>query len=74
LSVEVVDAIGAGDAFTACVAHYYVQGWPLEQISDSANRFAAWVATQVGATPVMPQDRLEEILSIDGSGSTKVGA
>lgn len=74
LSVKVADAIGAGDAFTACVAHYYMQGWPLEQISDSANRFAAWVATQVGATPVISPDRLEEILGIGSSGSREVGA
>lgn len=74
LSVEVADAIGAGDAFTACVAHFYVQGRPLEQISDSANRFAAWVATQVGATPVISGDQLEGILSSDSPGSTKVSA
>lgn len=74
LSVEVADAIGAGDAFTACVAHYYVQSRPLEQISDAANRFAAWVTTQVGAAPFISPDRLEEILDIDGPGSAKVNA
>lgn len=74
LRVEVADAIGAGDAFTACVAHYYMQGRPLEQISDSANRFAAWVATQVGATPFISPDQLEEILDIHDSGDTKVSA
>lgn len=74
LRVEVADAIGAGDAFTACVAHYYMQGRPLEQISDSANRFAAWVATQVGATPFISPDQLEVILNIDGPGSTNVNA
>lgn len=74
LRVEVADAIGAGDAFTACVAHYYVQGRPLEQISDSANRFAAWVATQVGATPFISPDQLEEILDIHDPGGAKVSA
>lgn len=74
LSVEVADAIGAGDAFTACVAHYFVQGRPLKQISDSANSFAAWVATQVGATPVISRDRLEEILNLGVPGSKKVNA
>jgi fructokinase len=74
LSVEVADAIGAGDAFTACVAHYYVQSRPLEQISESANRFAAWVTTQVWAAPFISPDQLEEILNIDGPGSTKANA
>lgn len=74
LRVEVADAIGAGDAFTACVAHYYLKGRPLEEISDFANRFAAWVATQVGATPLISSDQLEEMLSTDGSGSKNINA
>lgn len=74
LRVEVADSVGAGDAFTACVAHYYLRGQPLEQISDAANRFAAWVATQVGATPFISSDQLEEILNIDGPGGTNVNA
>jgi len=60
--VGVADAIGAGDAFTACVAHYYMQGSPLEEISEAANRLAAWVATQVGATPLISRPQLLEIL------------
>jgi fructokinase len=49
--VKVADTVGAGDAFTACLAHHYLRGNSLEQINESANRFASWVATQVGATP-----------------------
>jgi len=64
VTVQVADAIGAGDAFTACVAHYYLQGFRLEEISESANRFAAWVATQVGATPLISQAQLSEILGV----------
>lgn len=67
ISVEVADAVGAGDAFTACVAHYYVQGRPLEEISEAANRIAAWVATQVGATPFVSNAQLVRILSGDTS-------
>jgi fructokinase len=52
-SVKVADAVGAGDAFTACLAHHYLRGESLEEISESANRFASWVATQVGATPLI---------------------
>ncbi len=74
LSVQVADAIGAGDAFTACVAHYWMQGRPLEQMSVAANSFASWVATQVGATPVISRDRLEEILNLGSPGNTKVSA
>ena len=61
-SVKVADAVGAGDAFTACLAHYYLQGKSLEEISVSANRFASWVATQVGATPLFHGTQLQESL------------
>lgn len=67
IDAEVADAIGAGDAFTACVAHYYIQGRPLQEISELANRFAAWVATQVGATPPVSKEQLAQIM---GTGAT----
>jgi fructokinase len=60
--VKVADAVGAGDAFTACLANNYVRGRSLEEISESANRFASWVATQTGATPPIHADQLRNIL------------
>ena len=61
--VTVADAVGAGDAFTACLAHHYLRGNPLQQISEAANRFASWVATQRGATPPITPDQLQKILT-----------
>ncbi len=61
--VRVVDAVGAGDAFTACLAHYYLRGKSLQEISESANRFASWVATQPGATPTVNAEQLQNILT-----------
>jgi fructokinase len=61
--VKVADAVGAGDAFTACLAHHYLRGESLEEISESANRFASWVATQVGATPLIHEPQLLHILN-----------
>ena len=61
--VKVADAVGAGDAFTACLAHHYLRGHSLVEISEAANRFAAWVATQVGATPLVPRTQLQNILT-----------
>jgi fructokinase len=49
--VEVADTIGAGDAFTACLAHGFLRGSSLHEIGGRANRFAAWVASQVGGMP-----------------------
>jgi fructokinase len=67
--VKVADAVGAGDAFTACLAHHYIRGNPLQQISVAANRFASWVATQTGATPPISPSQLPGIL--DGLGSSE---
>ena len=64
--VTVADAVGAGDAFTACLAHHYLRGHSLQQISESANRFASWVATQRGATPSISTDKLQSIFN-DGA-------
>ena len=61
--VKVADAVGAGDAYTACMAHHYLRGHSLWEISESANRFASWVATQTGATPPIVADQLRNILS-----------
>ena len=61
--VTVADAVGAGDAFTACLAHHYLRGHSLQQISESSNRFASWVATQTGATPLISTAKLRSILN-----------
>jgi len=51
--ITVADTVGAGDAFTAALAHYYLRNASLEKISEAANRLGAWVAAQVGATPAI---------------------
>jgi fructokinase len=61
--VKIADAIGAGDAFTACLVHYYVREHSLEDLSELANRFASWVATQRGATPRINASQLQDILA-----------
>ncbi|HEV2114485.1 MAG TPA: carbohydrate kinase, partial [Terriglobales bacterium] len=53
--VEVADTVGAGDAFTATLVHHCLRGASLEEMNEAANRVGAWVASQVGATPV-PQN------------------
>lgn len=63
IRVKIADAIGAGDAFTACLAHYYLRGHSLEDLSDLANRFASWVASQRGATPPISAGQLQDILA-----------
>jgi fructokinase len=52
--VDVVDTVGAGDAFTAALVMGLLAGRPLDEINDRANRLAAFVCSQPGATPRHP--------------------
>jgi fructokinase len=48
------DPVGAGDAFTAALAHHLVRGHTPARSSAAANRYAAFVASRPGATPRAP--------------------
>jgi fructokinase len=60
--VKVADTVGAGDAFTAALVHGYLQGRPLAEINETANRVGAWVASQPGGTPA-PKGSMDQILA-----------
>ena len=51
VKVNVVDTIGAGDAFTAALVCATLQGRELGLAASLANRYAALVTTQRGGTP-----------------------
>jgi fructokinase len=55
LPATVRDTVGAGDSFTAAVAIGMLRNWSLEQISRHANAVAAFVCSQSGATPPLPE-------------------
>jgi fructokinase len=55
------DAVGAGDAFTAAMAHQLVRNATLQETLHVANRYAALVATKRGAMPVLSSDDLAGI-------------
>ncbi len=55
VSTEIADTVGAGDAFTAVVAVGLMRGLDLETINRHASRVAAYVCSQSGATPDMPE-------------------
>lgn len=54
IRVKVADTIGSGDAFTAALTHYMLRGADLATLNDAGNRWGAWVASQVGAMPALP--------------------
>jgi fructokinase len=56
IQVRVADTIGAGDAFTAALTHYMLRGADLATLNEAGNRWGAWVASQVGAMPELPDE------------------
>ena len=55
IPVHVADTIGAGDAFTAAITHYSLRGADLPTLNEAGNRWGAWVASQAGAMPPLPE-------------------
>ena len=51
IRVQVVDAIGAGDAFTAGLVCAVLEGRSIAEAAQFANRLAACVASKPGGTP-----------------------
>jgi fructokinase len=59
--VKVADTVGAGDAFTAALVHHFLRGASLAEMSEAANQWGSWVASQVGAMPVPDANRLAKL-------------
>ncbi|HTW49353.1 MAG TPA: PfkB family carbohydrate kinase [Acidobacteriaceae bacterium] len=56
LAATVKDTVGAGDAFTAALTHYYLEGAPPSVLNEAGNRWGAWMASQTGAMPPLPAE------------------
>ena len=56
VKVEVVDAVGAGDAFTAALISAHLRGWPLRTAASFANEVGALVANRSGAMPIIKEE------------------
>jgi fructokinase len=55
------DDVGAGDACCAAIVVGVLLGKPLLEIANFANRVGAYVASQSGATPVLPEEILSSV-------------
>jgi 5-dehydro-2-deoxygluconokinase len=63
LSVEVLNGLGAGDAFGGALCHGLLSGWELERVLRFANAAGAFVATRLGCADEMPtEEEVEELL------------
>jgi fructokinase len=59
--VEVKDTVGAGDSFTAAMVLGMLNQRPLREIHQAANETAAYVCSQEGATPILPERLISKI-------------
>ncbi|MFJ7081629.1 5-dehydro-2-deoxygluconokinase [Streptomyces griseus] len=54
LPVEVVNGLGAGDAFGGALCHGLLAGWPLDRLVRYANAAGAIVASRLACSSAMP--------------------
>lgn len=52
---QIADTVGAGDAFSAALLVGILAGRPLDEVNRRANAVAAYVCSQPGATPAIPE-------------------
>jgi 5-dehydro-2-deoxygluconokinase len=63
LVVDVVNGLGAGDAFGGALCAGIVHGWGLERTLRAANAAGALVATRLACAPAMPERKeLEDLV------------
>jgi 5-dehydro-2-deoxygluconokinase len=60
-SVEVLNVLGAGDAFASGLLYGYLQGWALERAARLGNACGAIVVTRHGCANFMPT--LDEVVA-----------
>ena len=60
-TITTIDTIGAGDSFSATLCAGLLQGLPLAQLNENANQVAAYVCSQRGATPVLPESIVKNV-------------
>lgn len=54
IETPVLDTVGAGDSFTATLCMGLLEEKPLSKVNQFANEVAAFVCSQMGATPKLP--------------------
>lgn len=60
--VEVADTVGAGDSFTAAFVSAILKGKPVNEAHQLAVNVSAYVCTQNGAMPELPENLINRIL------------
>ncbi len=70
--VEVLNGLGAGDAFGGALCHGLLAGWPLTRVLGFANVAGAIVASRLECSTAMP--RTDEVEALLASGARATGS
>ena len=62
IEVEVVNGLGAGDAFGGGLCHGILEGWPLQRVLEFANIAGGIVASRLECSTAMPDT--EEVMAL----------
>jgi 5-dehydro-2-deoxygluconokinase len=65
--VEVVNGLGAGDAFGGALVHGLLSGWPLRRVIEFANAAGAIVASRLACSTAMPTSAEVEAVLASGA-------
>ena len=67
--VEVVNGLGAGDAFGGALCHGLLAGWELDRVIRFANAAGAYVAARLACADAMPDEaEVERLLAEQADG------
>jgi 5-dehydro-2-deoxygluconokinase len=70
MSVEVVNGLGAGDAFGGALCHGLLVGWDLERVMRFANTAGAIVASRLACADAMPTlDEVDRLMDKEATGA-----
>jgi 5-dehydro-2-deoxygluconokinase len=72
--VEVVNGLGAGDAFGGALVHGLVAGWPLRDVLEFCNVAGAIVASRLECSTAMPTEAEVREALATGTVPARVGA
>ena len=62
--INIVDTVGAGDAFTAGLVYGLLNEFDLNHVHNLANNLASFVCSKAGATPHLNQELRKKIINI----------
>ena len=70
IPVDVVNGLGAGDAFGGALVHGLLAGWPVQHVVRYANAAGALVAGRLGCADDMPvAEEIEQLLAAAAPGA-----